>query len=121
MDFQSYLGDPQPLSQWVTACPEKPGLGDWLVFVDPHGEVKPTLETEMYPITGNTGDLSDDEFLEFENSIHANGYSNFLNLDQLEDILINLAMQKRDYSQLDLKNAIDHYFTRDAFINLENE
>jgi hypothetical protein len=49
----------------------------------------------MFPITGDTGDLSDEEFSEFDESINTSGYCYFLNLEQIEDIISNLEMQKK--------------------------
>ena len=73
----------------------------------------------MFPITGDTRDMSDEEFEEFDRSINKCGFSYFLNQDQLEDILNNLKMQKSDYSKTELVSAIKYYFSHDAFINME--
>ncbi|WP_431689046.1 DUF7716 domain-containing protein [Hahella sp. NBU794] len=40
--------------------------------------------------------------------------------DQLEDILLNLETQKTDYADNELYFALNFYWNRDAFINLDN-
>ncbi|MFC3679029.1 DUF7716 domain-containing protein [Bacterioplanoides pacificum] len=115
MDIQPFLGPPATLLQWLDSCVANPGQQHWLLFKDPHGNTEVTLATEMYPILGDD-DFSPEEFDEFEESIHPCGYSNFLNLDQLEDIICNLAMQKENYSRAELLYAVNYYFSHDAFV-----
>lgn len=119
MDIKPFLGEPKRLSQWVEECINNSGQGYWLLFRDVEGEVEISLSTEMFPVTGDTGDLSDEEYEEFDNSIHECGYSNFLNLDQMEDIVSNLKMQKSNYSENELINAIEYYFSHDAFLDIK--
>ena len=118
MDIKPFLGSPKPLSKWVDACVNHPGQQYWLIFEDSKVNEEITLSIEMYPITGDTGDLSDEEYEEFDESIIRSGYCNFLNLDQLEDIISNLRMQKPEYAESELQSAITHYFKRDAFITI---
>lgn len=73
----------------------------------------------MYPILDD-GDLSDEEYEEFESSINECGYSNFLNLDQIEGVISNLSMQVNSFTQDELLDAINFYFNRDAFLVVEN-
>jgi hypothetical protein len=120
MNIQKFLGNPKTLAEWVKICINSPGAGHWLIFKDPDGNTKITLSTLFIPITGNTGDLSDEEFDEFDSSIVQSGDSNFVNLDQLEDIISNLTMQKKNYSKIELLDAIEYYFTHDAFIDMTN-
>ena len=120
MNIEPYLGPPQSLLNWLEVCGKERGKGYWLIFKDSGDNQEITLQTEMYPITGDTGEMSDDEYEEFDASINKSGFSNFLNLDQLEDILDNLTMQKKNYTDGELMEAVDHYFERDTFITVKS-
>ena len=74
----------------------------------------------MFPITADTGSMSDDEYESFENMIDTSQYSRFLNLDQLEDVITNLSMQRQHYADRELMSAIAFYMDHDAFIVLNN-
>ena len=120
MDIKPYLGKSKTLDEWVRVCIENPDQGYWLIFHDTAENETLSLNMKMFPITGNTDELSDKEFLEFDASINSNGYCSFLNLDQLEDIISNLEMQKSNYTKEELIKAIEHYFSNDAFVEINN-
>lgn len=114
--IKEYLGNPETLDQWVETCINEPGLQYWLVYVETDEEVE--LSTPMFPLTEATNDLTDDEYEAFEDNLIRSGYCYFLNLDQIEDVISNLKMQKSDYSKQELIKALNHYFSRDAFIEI---
>ena len=116
LNFNDFIGDRKSLLDWLATCKARRGLGYWLLFRDADGTTDPSGDTEMFPVTGDTGDLTDDEFEWFDSPIQDNGYSNLLNLDQLEDVIDNLGMQKPDYTDADLIHAVLFYFSRDAFV-----
>ncbi|MEO0796955.1 MAG: hypothetical protein AAFX93_17495 [Verrucomicrobiota bacterium] len=121
MDIEPFIGPSKSLSQWLGDCKENRGQGYWLIFKDLSEQENLSLETEIFPITGNTGELTDDEFIELDDRIVRSGFSNFLNLDQLEDIVDNLNIQKADYNDSELLRAVEHYFSHDAFISIDSD
>jgi len=85
MDIVPFLGTPKTLSKWILECVDNPGQQYWLLFKDVDVQNDVLLSTKMYPILDD-GDLSDEEYEQFDNSISTSGYCNFLNLDQIEEI-----------------------------------
>ena len=65
-------------------------------------------------------DLSPEEFDERDMEIENKGFTEFLNKDQLEDVMTNLKQQKTDYSDGELFIALNYYWANDAFIVLSN-
>ena len=119
MKIEDCVGQPKTLSEWARQCVDHPGTGSWLLYEDQFDSAL-KLETPMFPITADTGSMSDDEYEAFENMIDKSHYSRFLNLDQLEDIITNLSMQRQHYSDRELMSAIAFYMDHDAFIVLNN-
>ena len=116
---RTVLGDPKAIDFWIEEVSINRGLGYWLVFNDRVRTDEISLSTVFYPIVGNTGDLTDEEFDDFEESLSDNGYSYLLNLDQIEDVIDNYKMQKNSTTREELLKAIIFYFCRDAFVCLE--
>jgi hypothetical protein len=114
-DVKAYLGDGKPLSDWIAICKAQPGRAFWLLAEDAPENDPVKLDTFLFPIVGNTGELTDEEYEELDQSIQENGYCSFLNLDQLEDIIANIRDQRPDYSDAELLEAINYYVERDAF------
>ncbi len=86
MKIEDCLGQPKTLSEWARQGIDHPGAGFWLLNEDQF-ESALTLETPMFPITLDTGSMSDDDYEAFQNVIDKSHYSRFLNLDQLEDVI----------------------------------
>jgi hypothetical protein len=118
MEIQSFLGDPKPINNWIDEASKNRGLGYWLVFEDEIRTDEISLSTNFYPIVVDAGDLTDEEFDEFEELLFNNGYSYLLNMDQIEDVIDNYTMQKSSPRKEELLEAILFYFSRDAFVCL---
>lgn len=118
MDITPFLGKPEPVKSWIDKCISNRGLGYWLVYEDTSQNDDIQLTTTLLPIVGNTNNFSDQEFDEFENSLFKSGYCYFLNMDQIEDVIDNYTMQKAQWTDSELLEAILFYFERDAFICL---
>ncbi|WLQ15786.1 hypothetical protein O5O45_07655 [Hahella aquimaris] len=78
-----------------------------------------TPETICY-IVDEDIDLSVEEQDQRDVLLEGSGLSCLFCKDQLEDILLNLEAQKKDYADSDLYFALNFYWKRDAFINLDN-
>lgn len=118
MDITPFLGKPGSAKCWIDKCISNRGLGYWLVYEDTPQNDDIQLTTTLLPIVGNTNNFSDQEFDEFENSLFKSGYCYFLNMDQIEDVIDNYTMQKAQWTDSELLEAILFYFERDAFICL---
>ncbi|SFM37208.1 DUF7716 domain-containing protein [Marinobacter zhejiangensis] len=118
MDIKPFLGAPEPLESWIKKCISSRGLGSWLVYEDTPQNADLALSTKMFPIVGDTGQLSDEEFDEFEDSLINNGYCYLLNLDQIEDVIDNYTFQKPHPTDREIVEAIAFYYENDAFICL---
>lgn len=112
--FDDFIGESRSLFEWLSICREQRGLSHWLLYQGASGDLDG--DTEMFPVSGDVWDLSNEQFDWFDAAIRENGYSSFLNLDQLEDVIDNLGLQRQDYSNTDLIDAVKYYFARDAFI-----
>ena len=119
MKLSEYTNKPQTLHKWIEQTINSRGEGTTLIFEDPDGETEIKLTTLMTPIKVEANYLNDDEFMELEDLIFEEGYSSFLNLDQIEDIVDNLTMQKEKYTDEELLKSINFYFTRDAFYDYQ--
>jgi len=118
MNIEPLIGKSKSIEAWIDECINNRGLGFWLVFDDRIKSEEIELSTELSPIIGDTGDFSDEEFDDFEDSLINNGYNYFLNLDQIEDVIDNYTMQKPSNSKKELLDAVIFYFSRDAFVCL---
>nr|WP_301541984.1 hypothetical protein [Shewanella sp. KJ2020] len=118
VDITPFLGKPESVKGWIDKCISNRGLGFWLVYEDTPQNDDIQLTTTLLPIVGNTNNFSDQEFDEFENSLFKSGYCYFLNMDQIEDVIDNYTMQKAQWTDSELLEAILFYFERDAFICL---
>lgn len=114
MNISPYLGKPQTLSKWINECIDNPGQQFWLLYLELDIEEDVYLSTQMYPVL-NTNELSDEEYDELEQSIIDCGYSYFLSLDQIVDVIENLSMQVDKVTRIELLHAINFYFIHDAF------
>jgi hypothetical protein len=63
--------------------------------------------------------LSASEYDEHEDELHKNGYANFLNYDQIQDVISNLKSQNRNADIYSIENAILYYYENDSFLDLD--
>ena len=118
MDIGSFLGESEPLKNWINKCITQRGLQYWLVYQDTAENEILQLTTRLLPIVDDMRDWSNEEIDEFEDSLINNGYCYLLNMDQIEDVIDNLKQQKAQPSEQELLEAIIFYYERDAFISL---
>ena len=81
VDIKDFLGKAELLSSGIEVCRSSPGKHYWLIAQDVEDNELIRMESLLYPVTGNTGELSDEEFEKYDASIHERGYFEFLNLD----------------------------------------
>lgn len=118
MDIGSFLGESEPLKNWINKYITQRGLQYWLVYQDTAENETLQLTTQLLPIVDDMRDWSNEEIDEFEDSLINNGYCYLLNMDQIEDVIDNLKQQKAQPSEQELLEAIIFYYERDAFISL---
>ena len=58
LNFHDFIGQPKTLQEWLAECRANRGLGYWLLFRDTDGDRVIDASTEMFPVTGDTGDLT---------------------------------------------------------------
>jgi len=117
MNLDEHLGPPLPLRDWLDRLGDFPADG-WLTVSA--NTTRVSLDTICRPIVTNGRDLSDDEDDALEAALDAARLTWFLNEDQLEDIVVNLALQVDHYSPEQLLAAIQYYWAHDAFIELRD-
>ncbi|KZK71337.1 hypothetical protein Q4Q49_09010 [Shewanella sp. SP1S1-7] len=118
MDIGSFLGESEPLKNWINKCIAQRGLQYWLVYQDTVENEVLQLATLLLPIVDDMRDWSNEEIDEFEDSLINNGYCYLLNMDQIEDVIDNYQMQKDNPTDEELLEAIIFYYERDAFMCL---
>lgn len=118
VDIGSFLGESEPLKNWINKCIAQRGLQYWLVYQDTVENEVLQLATLLLPIVDDMRDWSNEEIDEFEDSLINNGYCYLLNMDQIEDVIDNYQMQKDNPTDEELLEAIIFYYERDAFIIL---
>jgi len=92
-------------------------LSQWMIF----DEESYSLDMLVYPVHLESSDIWDVyEELEHAFLTQDKGYGNLLSKEQLKDILDNLKRQKKNYSELELENAINYYSINDTFYEVKN-
>ena len=94
MDIGSFLGESEPLKNWINKCITQRGLQYWLVYQDTAENEVLQLTTQLLPIVDDMRDWSNEEIDEFEDSLINNGYCYLLNMDQIEDVIDILSSKK---------------------------
>jgi len=91
---------------------------EWMIC----DQINYSLDMVIYSVHPESWDFEDDEYEQLEDAVlsHGKGFGSLLNADQLEDIITNLKMQKADYSDTLLENAINYYSEYDAFYQISN-
>ncbi|WOO39877.1 DUF7716 domain-containing protein [Rubellicoccus peritrichatus] len=63
-------------------------------------------------------DIEPDEYVEIEELYLASGYSNYLNSDQVADVVTNLKSQKNHYSEEERVKAFEYYSSEGTSITM---
>jgi hypothetical protein len=79
------------------------------------------LGIECFPSDFDSQQASEEQTEEFEVSVAAAGFKPFFCREQLEGILENLRLQRRDPGRTELARAIDYYWKHDAFLALDGD
>lgn len=114
MDWSHAFGKTDTLCNFLTELGSLPDL--WLYISSESAAIE--LDTPCYPLVVDESGLSPEEQDELDVYPETVGLKCFLSLTQLEDIADNLRQQRPNFSNQDLLNAINFYWSRDAFINL---
>lgn len=117
MDFAESFSAPKPLRHVLAQLPNL-SREAWCYL--PWGTEHITLDTPCRVCEIDARDLSPEECDELDEFPKTIGLQNFLCKDQLEDILTNLGQQCSTFSDEELEAALNHYWARDAFIDLSD-
>ncbi|MEE2730705.1 MAG: hypothetical protein VYA55_07760 [Pseudomonadota bacterium] len=113
---QYSIGKGMTLRTHIEACLNDKQASNWMITaVDDY-----SLDMQIYPVFLENWDLDPDEYSMIEDQVlsSGNGYANFLNSDQLLDIIENLTAQNPQYTDQELESAINFYSMHDTFIDL---
>ena len=110
------IGEGITLKHYLQTCQADEDSSEWMIF----NSSNYSLNMMVYPVTLDNWDIDDDEYIKIESEVlsHGEGYGNLMNADQLVDIIENLKMQKANYSESELEEALNYYSEHDAFINI---
>jgi hypothetical protein len=115
MDFSESF---RPSEALRNALANLSGLPRHAWFYVPLGTELVTLETACRACVVDSRELSPEEADELDAFPPSVGLKTLLSKVQLEDILSNLVLQRAAFSDEELEAALNHYWKRDAFINL---
>ena len=126
MEIKRRLGEPHSIANWISnCCSHGDGAGDhqrrntqntWLVFKDDTAPL--TLQTPLYSVLEEAELLSSRSFEDFEASMINSGYSYFIDTRMLERVIDTLTVQKTDYTDQELFDAVLFYFEQDVLVGL---
>ncbi len=116
MDWSHAFGKAEPLHNFLSELGALPD--QWLYISSESAAIE--LDTPCQPLVVDESGLSPEEQDELDAYPEMVGLRCFLCLTQLEDIADNLRQQRPNFSNQELLNAINHYWSRDAFINLSD-
>lgn len=110
------IGEGISLSSHIQSCLKDEQLSEWMISE----EIGYSMNMLVYPVYLDDWDLEPEEYEELEDQVldQGRGYGNILNTDQIVDIVANLKMQKPNFSDEELEQALNYYSKRDAFIEL---
>jgi len=114
MDWSHALGKEEPLRNFLAKLGSRPD--QWLYVSSESAAIE--LDTPCHPLVVDESELSPEEQDELDAYPETVGLRCFLCLTQLGDIAENLRQQRPNFSNHELLNAINFYWSRDAFIDL---
>jgi len=118
MPLSHPLMQPEPLRDVLARLSELSG-DRWLYIASSITDI--TLDTPCSARTFDSREASPEERDEFDAMVEQMGLRSFLCGSQLEDIIINLKLQRADYTPQQLAAAIDYYWRHDAFIDVSTD
>jgi hypothetical protein len=118
MPLPAHFAGPKPLGDIIDHLREMPWSG-WLYVRNATRDID--LAVECFPSDFDSQQASEEEAEEFEASVAAAGFKPFFCREQLEGILENLRLQRRNHGRAEIAKAIDYYWKRDAFIVLDGD
>ncbi|WP_028304374.1 DUF7716 domain-containing protein [Oceanospirillum maris] len=126
MEIKRRLGEPHSIANWLSNCcshgngardhQQRNAQNTWLVFKDDTAPL--TLQTPLYSVLEEEELLSSRSFEDFEASMINSGYSYFIDTRMLGRVIDTLTVQKTDYTDQELFDAVLFYFEQDVLVGL---
>lgn len=110
------IGNTISLETWLNLCQNAPDAVTWVVYKE--GCTSYSTNMKLDAVTLDNYDIEPEEYMDLEEQVLAQGFSNALNPDQVTDIISNLSKIKPSYSVDDLILAINFYSKHDTFIDI---